>query len=67
MQSGRTLERSNIAFLLAAVLIARLAGMYLFQIFDDSFITFRYTANLVDGNGFVYNLGERVQGITTPV
>ncbi|MBU8933359.1 MAG: hypothetical protein KOO62_05065 [candidate division Zixibacteria bacterium] len=35
--------------------------------FDDAFITFRYAANLVAGNGFVFNLGERVLGTTTPL
>jgi len=33
---------------------------------DDSFITFRYTRNLLSGNGMVYNPGERVLGTTTP-
>lgn len=31
---------------------------------DDSFISFRYAHNLVEGNGLVYNLGERVEGYT---
>ncbi len=34
---------------------------------DDSYITFRYARNLLAGNGFVYNAGERVQGTTTPL
>ncbi len=34
---------------------------------DDSYITFRYARNLVSGNGFVFNPGERVQGTTTPL
>jgi hypothetical protein len=34
---------------------------------DDSYITFRYVGNLLAGNGFVYNPGERVQGTTTPL
>lgn len=34
---------------------------------DDAFITFRYAANIASGNGFVYNLGERVLGTTTPL
>src|SRR5262249_54449789 len=33
---------------------------------DDSYITFRYSRNIVTGNGFVYNPGERVLGTTTP-
>ncbi len=34
---------------------------------DDAFITFRYARNLLAGNGFVFNLGERVLGTTTPL
>ncbi|MEN8182076.1 MAG: hypothetical protein ABFS46_06030 [Myxococcota bacterium] len=31
---------------------------------DDSYITYRYARNLVEGSGLVYNLGERVEGFT---
>lgn len=34
---------------------------------DDAYITFRYSQNLVDGKGFVYNPGENVLGITNPL
>jgi hypothetical protein len=34
---------------------------------DDSFITFRYARNLISGEGFVYNPGQRVMGTTTPL
>jgi len=34
---------------------------------DDAFITFRYAANIANGNGLVYNLGERVLGTSTPL
>lgn len=34
---------------------------------DDSFITFRYARNLLAGEGFLYNPGERVLGTTTPL
>ena len=34
---------------------------------DDAFITFRYARNLLEGNGFVFNPGEYVQGTTTPL
>ena len=32
------------------------------QLGEDSFITFRYVRNWVDGKGLVYNVGERVEG-----
>lgn len=31
---------------------------------DDAFISFRYARNLAEGNGLVWNLGERVEGYT---
>jgi len=31
---------------------------------DDAFISFRYAENLSNGNGLVYNVGERVEGYT---
>jgi hypothetical protein len=48
--------------LLAAVFVRRLAGRSL----DDFFITYRYAWNLAHGNGFVFNPGERVYGVTEP-
>jgi 4-amino-4-deoxy-L-arabinose transferase-like glycosyltransferase len=34
---------------------------------DDAWITYRYAENLAEGQGFVYNLGERVLGTSTPL
>ena len=34
---------------------------------DDPYITFRYAANLVAGHGPVFNVGERVEGFTSPL
>jgi hypothetical protein len=34
---------------------------------DDAFITFRYSRNIVEGQGFVYNPGTRTLGTTTPL
>ena len=34
---------------------------------DDVYITYRYSRNIALGNGFVFNLCERVQGTTTPL
>ena len=55
--------------LLGLVAISRTAaGLWLgFRPFDDTYITFRYSLNLASGHGFVYNLGERVLGTTTPL
>ncbi len=34
---------------------------------DDSYITYRYSRNILAGNGFAFNPGERVLGTTTPL
>ena len=34
---------------------------------DDPYITFRYAANLLAGQGPVFNAGERVEGFTSPL
>jgi hypothetical protein len=34
---------------------------------DDAWITFRYAANIAHGHGYVYNIGEKVQGTSTPL
>ncbi len=31
---------------------------------DDAYISYRYVANYLNGNGLVYNIGERVEGFT---
>ncbi|MCP4684008.1 MAG: hypothetical protein GY867_01045, partial [bacterium] len=31
---------------------------------DDAYISYRYVANFLNGDGLVYNIGERVEGIT---
>ncbi len=34
---------------------------------EDALITFRYVENLINGYGFVYNIGEHVLGTSTPL
>jgi hypothetical protein len=48
-----------------AIMLGRAAHMDIPGIvMDDTFISFRYAANLADGKGLVFNLGERVEGYT---
>ena len=35
--------------------------------FEDQLIVLRYARNLAEGDGLVYNVGERVMGFTTPL
>jgi arabinofuranosyltransferase len=37
------------------------------RVIDDAYIIFRYAQNLIAGNGLVYNPGEPVFGMTTPL
>jgi hypothetical protein len=37
------------------------------RIIDDSYITYRYSRNILAGNGFTFNVGECVLGTTTPL
>ncbi len=34
---------------------------------EDAYITYRFSRNLAEGHGLVYNLGERVMGFSSPV
>lgn len=40
------------------------AGQYHFNVTDDAYISFQYAKNLAQGNGLVFNPGERVEGYT---
>jgi arabinofuranosyltransferase len=45
-------------------------GIYVLFVFslnftqDDAYISYRYVANYLNGHGLVYNIGERIEGIT---
>ncbi len=53
---------------LVPVLLIIAFGLYnawsLRYVNDDAFISFRYAKNVVEGKGWVYNAGERVEGYT---
>jgi arabinofuranosyltransferase len=48
---------------LLAAAAAFMAYMAVYQV-DDVFIVYRYARNLAAGHGFVFNVGERVEGVT---
>ena len=54
---------SLLALLPWLALLAWLASVAWF-LTDDAFISFRYTRNLLEGHGLVFNPGERVEGYT---
>jgi hypothetical protein len=55
---------AGITFLVAAILLSFSSLRYST---DDQFILFRYIDNIAEGRGFVYNMGEKVLGATTPL
>src|SRR4030065_2374448 len=57
------LRRGEILIVLAAIAARTITGP---RTIDDAYITFRYAQNLLQGNGLVYNAGERGLGTTTP-
>jgi len=62
-------NNSNIIFItaIAGLLLTRIIGAWIIPVYDDAFITFRYAENLANGFGLVYNPGEYVLGLTTPL
>lgn len=56
-------------FVLAALVALTIAARLLPgpRTIDDAFITFRYSRNLVEGQGFVYNPSVHTLGTTTPL
>lgn len=61
----------RIIFLAVSVFaIGFLVRWYFYQqtdiTFDDAFISLRYVKNLIEGQGFVFNVGEKALGTTSP-
>ena len=54
-------------FALVATLSPLVYCWYTQHIWEDFFILFRHSVNLVEGNGLVFNPGERVHGYTSPL
>lgn len=67
--SGSVLRSSKLiaGIVLASLLLSIAWTAYTRYTDDDAYITFRYARQLAEGHGFVYNLGERVYGTTTPL
>ena len=65
VESGRkSVVRSCLFLTILAVLLAGRAFWYDF-LSDDALIVARYARNIVRGHGWVYNVGERVEGYTS--
>jgi hypothetical protein len=66
-------NRTLLKFLIPAAILAIAVRVYFAKVVlpdrlcDDCYTTLRYAANLAQGNGFVFNIGESVWGTTTPL
>jgi len=61
------LSKATKIILAFAVLNAVLFGWYSSFIAEDAYIVYRYSENLSDGNGLVFNQGEYVSALTSPL
>jgi len=52
------------AMMLVVLVAERYTGLLRGNISDDAMTSMQYAKNLVEGNGLVFNLGERVEGYT---
>ena len=59
---GFTGFQQILLFLVVSSLFFFLCVVDFFAVFEDAFISFRYSQNLADGHGLVFNVGERVWG-----
>ena len=73
MLSPTRRTRADLLLLLALVLAGIAVRLWLLELrgwssnVDDAFITYRYVRNITEGQGFVYNVGQNVLGVTCPL
>jgi len=66
----RGFNSAKVVFIIGLALLLAGIGFHIYLVSeynftqDDAFITFRYAENFIQGNGLVYNAGERVEGYT---
>lgn len=65
---NRKIHPTDLSFIIVIVVLALAArALPTPRTIDDAFITFRYSRNIVEGLGFVYNPGVQTLGTTTPL
>lgn len=58
----------RLVIIVSFILLAGLIGFFLRDVaYDDPYITYRYARNVIAGEGFAYNPGERVLSTTAPL
>jgi hypothetical protein len=51
---------------ISIILILFFCGYYYFRL-DDTYIFYKYAKNIAEGNGYVFNLGEKINATTSPL
>ncbi len=66
---GRTFSRKSlvVAFCMLAALVPLAYSLHTAHVWEDFFITFKFSKNLCEGNGLVYEPGQRIHGFTSPL
>ena len=57
----------SICLVLAAITVPLAYILYTGHIWEDFFITFKFSRNFAEGRGLVYEDGVRVHGFTSPL
>lgn len=56
------IDRLRIPVLVVVLVLSTIHQLMFATLAEDAFISLRYSANLAEGNGLVFNVGERVEG-----
>jgi hypothetical protein len=63
----RRIPRGAYLYAILAFAAPAAYALYTQHVWEDFFITFRFSQNLCEGKGLVYNEGEKVHGFTSPL
>lgn len=59
--------KTKLYFVLIGLIVAWIAVAYWCNQCDDAYIFYSYAKNISDGNGYVFNLGEKINATTSPL
>jgi hypothetical protein len=67
--SGTKLNRTGIILIITLAFSIQQLIFFLFRHFhaEDAYILYRYVRNFIHGNGLVYNIGEHIIALTSPL
>ncbi len=60
-------KMNKINFILLTVTVFVFFTGFMFFRLDDAYIFYQYAKNIADGNGYVFNIGEKINATTSPL